>query len=227
MNVEEYDQYAKTDLGLNSAISSRGNLQVIKGLLFFSLNSKMNPILEVGPGIGTITKTLLENCNDEIYCYELDDFCIRELLKLKESNYLGAKKRLHLSSNICDFTGINFSAIIIDGPIDKNDLIKIVQKSSELKFVAVENYRLLQRVWLAKALYKGKFRQQFVEIMHDNRLTTSVFITNNQVNAGKLHIIFDYTLTFTRILPKLILHTYLSKGRILLMDKLPKPQVNK
>ena len=214
MDAKQYKQYSETELGKISQISSLGNLNITKGLLLFSLFQKNHPILEVGSGIGTITKTLLENSKNKIYCYELDDFCIRKLLKLKESNYLGAKKRLHLTSNLIDFAEINFSAIIIDGPINKNDLLKVVQKSSELKLVSVENCRLAQRMWVAKALYKGKFKQQFVEVLHNNRPTTSIFFTNKQTSGGKFHIIFDYILALMRISPKLILYIYKQRGYI-------------
>ena len=219
MDPKQYYKYSKTKLGQVSAISSLGNLQVIRGLAQFRLTKDTNPILEVGSGIGTITKELLENFNNEIFCYELDDFCFRKLLELKKSNFLHSERRLHLTSSLIDYSEINFSAIVIDGPISKSDLIKIVNKSSELKFVAVENYRLLQRVWVTKALYKGKFRQQFVEILHNNRPSTSVFFTNQQTSGGRFHIIFDFILVLLRIYPKLILHTYLSKGHILFMGK--------
>jgi hypothetical protein len=126
---------------------------------------------------------------------------------------------MQVSSNIDDFNGVNFSQIIIDGPISKKQLRKIVQNSTDLKLVAIENYRLLQRVWVAKALYKGKFRQQFVEILHNDKPSAAVFFTNKQSQTAYFHILSDFILVLLRLLPKLILHIFLSKGAVLLLGK--------
>jgi hypothetical protein len=88
-----------------------------------------------------------------------------------------------------------------------------------LKLVVIENYRLLQWVWVAKVLYKGKFRQQFVEILHNDKPSAAVFFTNKQSQTAYFHILFDFILVLLRLLPKLILHTYLSKGAVLLLGK--------
>ena len=82
-----------------------------------------------------------------------------------------------------------------------------------------ENYRLAQRVLIAKALYKSGFRQQVVEIYHNNRISSSVFFVSRQVYDEKTHILFDYILVLIRILPKLVLHIFLSKGSTLWIGK--------
>jgi hypothetical protein len=208
-----------TKLNRVSAISSFGFLRVIKGFTFFELMASEKPILEVGSGIGTITRVLLDNCSNKIFCYELNSFCREKLIAIKNRNYKNAKHRMQVSSNIDDFNGVNFSQIIIDGPISKKQLRKIVQNSTDLKLVAIENYRLLQRVWVAKALYKGKFRQQFVEILHNDKPSAAVFFTNKQSQTAYFHILSDFILVLLRLLPKLILHIFLSKGAVLLLGK--------
>ena len=115
--------------------------------------------------------------------------------------------------------GINFIQIILDGPISNDQLRKVIHNSKDLKLVVIENYRLLQRVWVAKALYKGKFRQQFVEIFYNDKPRAAVFFTNKPSQTAYFHIIFDFVLVMLRLLPKLILHTYLSKGAVLLLGK--------
>ena len=208
-----------TKLGKVSAISSFGFLEVIKGFAFFNLIESKKPILEVGSGIGTITRVLLDNYSNKIYCYELNSFCREKLIAIKKRNYKNAKYRMQVTSNIDDLNGVNFSQIIIDGPISKRELRKVVQNSIDLKLVVIENYRLIQRVWVAKVLYKGKFRQQFVEILRNDKPIAAVFFTNKQSQTAYFHINFDFILVLLRLLPKLILHTYLSKGAILLLGK--------
>ena len=126
---------------------------------------------------------------------------------------------MRVTDNIDDVKEINFCQIIIDGPISKKQLRKVVSNSSDLKLVAIENYRLLQRVWVAKALYKGKFRQQFIEILHNDKSIAAVFFTNKQFQSAHFHIVFDFILVMLRLLPKLILHACLSKGAVLQLGK--------
>jgi len=219
MNKRNYARMYSTKLNKVSAISSFGFLEVIKGFTFFDLIASKKPILEVGSGIGTITRVLLDNCSNKIYCYELNSFCRGKLIAIKNRNYKNAKHRMQVTSNIDDLNGVNFSQIIIDGPISNKQLRKVVQNSTDLKLVVIENYRLLQRVWVAKVLYKGKFRQQFVEILHNDKPSAAVFFTNKQSQTAYFHILFDFIFVLLRLLPKLILHTYLSKGAVLLIGK--------
>jgi hypothetical protein len=103
---------------------------------------------------------------------------------------------------------VNFSAIFIDGPISANQLNKVVNMSPDLKFVAIENYRLLQRVHVAKALYKNRFRQQMIEIYHDNKIISSVFLTIKQIESKRNRELLDFMLVLFRIFPKCILHSF-------------------
>lgn len=188
-------------------------------MIYFDLAASDKPILEVGSGIGTITKVLLKNSSNKIYCYELNSFCREKLMLIKKQNGNDAKNRIYITDNITTLKKINFYKIIIDGPISKKHLRNIVSNSPDLKIVVIENYRLRQRVWVAKALYKNKFRQQFVEILHDDRPSAAIFFTNRNARPLRFHIIFDFNITLLRLLPKLILHIYLSKGKILLLGK--------
>ena len=62
MNKKNYERMSRTKVSRVSAISSFEFLQVIKGFTLFDLIANKKPILEVGSGIGTITKVLLDNC---------------------------------------------------------------------------------------------------------------------------------------------------------------------
>jgi phospholipid N-methyltransferase len=211
----------KSKINRVSAIAGFSSLSIIKGLSFFSLIPSKKPILEIGAGIGTVTKVLLENYTGDVYAHELNDFCFSKLEKIRKSDYKQSKKRLHLTSNLDDFTGIDFCVIVIDGPISKKHLCSIVQNSSELKLVIIDNYRLLQRVWVAKALRKAKFRQQFIEILVNEKPSAAVFFTFKQTKELRIHTIIDYVLVFLRIFPKLARHIYSSKGRVLTLgDKI-------
>jgi hypothetical protein len=218
MDKYKYKKMYGSKLSKASAISSFEFLQVIKGLTFFDLTLNRKPILEVGSGIGTITKVLLDNSYNQIYCYELNGFCRKKLMDIKK-NYSNANNRMQVTGNIDDLNNINFCQIIIDGPISLKQLRKVVSNSTDLKLVVIENYRLLQRIWVAMALYNGKFKQQFVEILHNDKSSAAIFFTNKQSRVAHFHIIFDFFLVMLRLLPKLILHTYLSKGAVLLLGK--------
>ena len=118
---------SRTKVSRVSAISSFEFLQVIKGFTLFDLIANKNPILEVGSGIGTITKVLLDNCSNKIYCYELNSFCRGKLMDIKK-NYRNASHRIYVTGNIDDYMEINFIQIILDGPISNDQLRKVIQK---------------------------------------------------------------------------------------------------
>ena len=215
MNYQNFKKLENSQLGKASAISSFGNLQVIKGLSFFCPHSKKDsPILEVGGGIGTITKVLLENFENDIYCYETNDFCLKKLNVLKrKSNIVG---RLEVISDLSNYLQDEFYAIVIDGPIKKKELDNIIKNSKELRFIVVENYRLLQRLLVSIALFKSMYRQQYVEIRHNFKPSSTIFfIENANLKNVNFHIVYDFLFSFFKILPKLVLHSFLSKGKIL------------
>ena len=224
MAKEIYDTVFRTHLGKVSAISKLGNLQVLQGLSYFFPTSAKTathqPILEVGAGIGTITRILLQSYRNEVYCYELDQFCLGELRMLKKNHAKKYSKRLHVISNLDKCDAINFFAIIIDGPISKKELSKIIKSSNNLKFIVIENYRLLQRFWVTKLLYKAKFRQQYVEIRHSFKPTATIFFVEKDCNKKlALHSFLDFANIVSRIFPKLVLHSWQSKGKILKIGK--------
>jgi phospholipid N-methyltransferase len=221
---EIYDTVFKTHLGKVSAISKLGNLQVLQGLsYFFPTNIKAvrnQPILEVGAGIGTITRILLQSYKNDVYCYELDQFCLNELRILKKNYAKKHSKRLHVISNLDKCNAIDFFAIIIDGPISKKELSKIIKSSNNLKFIAIENYRLLQRFWVTKLLYKAQFRQQYIEIRHDFKPTATIFFVEKDYDKKlALHLFLDFANVVSKIFPKLVLHSWQSKGKILKIGK--------
>ena len=210
MNSTDYNRLFRSEINKVSSIAGFGCLSVIKGLSFFISNKQ--PILEIGAGIGTITKTLLENYKGKLYCHELNAFCTSELEKIKKSNYKKAKSRVLITSDIDEFIGVNFSLIVIDGPMSERKILSIIQNSSELKIIVIENYRLRQRIWVAKSLRKAKFRQQLVEVTHNEKLSASVFFVFKQNNDLFMHIVIDFFLVYLRIFPKFVLHLYTNLG---------------
>ena len=219
MDLESFKALENSPLGQSSAISSFGNLQLIKGLSFFYNDTETNhPILEIGGGIGTITKTLLENYQCDIYCYEMNEFCLKMLAELQ--NQGNNSERLNVSSDLSEWLEINFSAVIIDGPISRKQMRGIINKSSELKFILVENYRLLSRLHISIELFKSRYRQQYLEVRHNFKPVAAVFFVEKTSNSAiSVHRCVDVLFTFLRIFPKLVLHIFLSRGKILKVGK--------
>ena len=86
--LKKYNISANKKLGQNFLIDD----EVIDGIINASNVNKNDLVIEIGPGLGTLTKRLLEN-SGKVICIELDKKMIKTLLRLiKPNGFLVAYK---------------------------------------------------------------------------------------------------------------------------------------
>lgn len=190
-----------------------------------SMSIGQNPILEIGAGVGTLTRLLLKVFENPIVCFELDDYCIQKLEEFKESlcpqlgGRLAITKNLrNLDSEMCATHSIanGYYGLVIDGPILGRDLLDSIRRSKNLRFVFVERYRLIQRAQVALFLFRCGFQQQYFETRHNSRTTGAFFVVDISTNgffSQKIRAFVDFFITCLRLYPKLAKNLYQSKGR--------------
>lgn len=211
--------YAKTinsKIGRRSAISSSNFLNLLQGFswIFPEAQRKNHKILEIGAGIGTCTRILIKCYKCDVVCYELNDFCLLELDKIRSK--LLRRNRLLITNDVKKFKELNFFSIIIDGPIKNFDLFTLIKNSSNLKFILIENYRLYTRLLVGIYLKKNGFRQQYIEFRIDQKPIGAIFLVEKpKLRTQRLHMRIDFFLTICKILPRLVTDSLVSRGRIL------------
>jgi phospholipid N-methyltransferase len=214
--------------GKISAIADLASLEVIEGLSYFypKKDKEFNTaILEVGSGIGTVTRLLLKVYNSNIVCYEVNDFCLSQLWELKEKSPRKIRDRMIITSNLLEtyqeLAGKGFSFIFIDGPIRKSDLALAIKNSKELQFIFVQGWRLIQRLQISFLLFRNKQNQQYVEIRHENRVTCAIFFVNNLqgMNRKVVRSFLSFISTNVSLLPKIAVNIIQSRGRNLWIGK--------
>ncbi len=104
--------------------------------------TRPDSILEIGSGIGTITNLLIKALPDsDIFCYELNSFCLKQLKKNVNSHNIIILNKLTQLQKIDHH--IDF--IIIDEIIDKRTTFELI-KQTRPKSVFIEGHRRRQRL---------------------------------------------------------------------------------
>jgi hypothetical protein len=213
-----YETVLNSPCGKVSSIADQGSLEVIEGLghFFPRSESRLSLVLEIGGGIGTITRLLLEVFESDIVCLETNEFCLGELRKLKMQLLKEKQNRLHIVSEFGMISTLfqsqssqidrNFLAIFIDGPISYKELSMAIEKSTELKFVFVQGWRLWQRFQVSTLLLRSRFHQQYIEIRHDEKVTSAIFFTTgtSQMKFRFFRSFLAFITTLIPLVPKLV-----------------------
>lgn len=242
---EIYKEIINTPIGRISSIADLGSLEVIEGLSFFFPRAELDQIksntwiLEIGSGIGTITRLLLKNYRSDIVCYEVNDFCLKTLRQLKSNLNRTLKSRMQIYSNLDFLNGqnqiqknhdvANLFAIFCDGPISRRDLKAAIINSVNLHIVFVQGWRLFQRWEIARLINCAKKRQSYVEIKHKGSVTCAIFFVTNQqgVRFPSIRAFIDLMVISMQLLPKMIKNMILSKGESIKVGRFSEDKVKR
>jgi hypothetical protein len=81
-----------------------------------------------------------------------------------------------------------------------------IEKSTELKFVFVQGWRLWQRFQVSTLLLRSRFHQQYIEIRHDEKVTSAIFFTTgtSQMKFRFFRSFLAFITTLIPLVPKLV-----------------------
>jgi hypothetical protein len=107
-------------------------------------------ILEIGSGIGTITKLLVQKMpNSVIYCYEINEWCLEQLKKNINSKNITVLKS---ESELISIRG-KIEFLIIDDWLNKQTTFDLILQTKP-ESVFIEGHRRWQRLYVMQA-YKN------------------------------------------------------------------------
>jgi len=176
----------------SSAIAKLEALELIQ--VFLELRrSSHEPILEVGGGLGTITKMLLRLTKSPIVSLEYQEECIRKLQKLEKMS----GGRLKVVDSIPE---VAFEVIIVDGPYKPREMRSAINASRGLlRWIAFEGGRTESRVQISHFLFLEGYRQMSVEFRSQNyRPALTIFFVDWNQRSTPVQITLDYLLNNIR-----------------------------
>ena len=168
--MKKYGIKANKDLGQNFLI----NNEVVENIIKSSDVSKEDLIIEIGPGLGTLTKRLLENAG-KVICIELD----KKMIKI-------------LNDRFGDYS--NFE--IINDDVLKVDLNKIIKENlnnniKKAKIVANLPYYITTPIIMK--LLEDKLDIDSIVVMIQKEVAERLIDTPGGKNTGAItHTIFYY-----------------------------------
>lgn len=176
--MKKYDIKANKSLGQNFLI----NQEVIDEIINSSNISESDLVIEIGPGLGTLTKFLLEKAN-KVICIELDNKMIKIL-----------NDRFNLYNNI----------EIINNDIlktDLNDIIKKEESNSKIKNVkVVANLPYYITTPIIMKLLEDKLDIDSITVMIQKEVADRLIEVPGGKNTGAITYAVYYYCTSEKIL---------------------------
>jgi hypothetical protein len=126
---------------------------------------EISNVLEIGRGLGTLTKFMGSNYDLEIYSLESNDYC---RTKSKENLIGVACFDFKSIQDIQDSILESIDLVVIDGPISKSDF-KLVVDSTRIRIYFFENHQLISKIRIILAVFSKGRACRYVEIFpfHD------------------------------------------------------------
>lgn len=165
--MKKYNIYANKKLGQNFLIDEN----VVNTIIDKSDISKNDLIIEIGPGLGVLTKKLLENVK-KVICIELDNKMIEVL-----------KDRFSLYNNL----------EIINADILKVDITKLIGGYENVKVIANLPYYITTPIIMK--LLEEELNIKTVTVMVQKEVAERLVSSTGESNAGAItHTIRYYTI---------------------------------
>lgn len=166
--MKKYGIYASKNLGQNFLIDNN----IVEEIIEKADISKEDLIIEIGPGLGTLTKHLLQKAG-KVICIELDSRMVT-ILKERFLNYT------------------NFQLIYED--VLKVDLLKLIQENKNLKAKVVANLPYYITTPIIMKLLEEKLPLETITVMVQKEVADRLTAIPGQKNTGAItYTIYYYT----------------------------------
>jgi len=144
--VEEIHSEFALQLG-SEQIAQKAGLRLLGKLV---TENELNRIIEIGSGIGTISKFILRLPNPEqkkVFCFEVNGWCQERLqTNLQDENYV----LLSTTSELLQIKDA-IDLVIVDDFIDQADTLELL-RNTKPREVFIEGHRRKQRLYFLKGM---------------------------------------------------------------------------
>ncbi len=193
--LEKYNLNAKKGFGQNFLVDDN----ILKKIAY-SLNDKgYNGVIEVGPGLGSLTRYLVESY-DKVLCYEIDtdmievlnDTITSEKLTIKEGDFLKSNVskdiKEYFDSDVCLIANLPY---YITSPI----LLKLLEEVREIKDIVIMIQKEVAERFVARPNTKdynalSVLIQYFTKAEKLFDVSPTAFVPAPKVSSSVIHLCY-------------------------------------
>ncbi len=168
----------------------------INTILFLLREHAPRDILELGAGIGTITETILANCEGRLTSVENNPWCITQL----QNNVVGSRSFTLKSDYEGLSSGTNSDFICIDVNNGIFNVETLIKNSPYLKTVFIEGHHLAHRLNISKMLLRTKRIQKLFDIREKRgKKGCAFFVILEDRSIANWRSSFSFVITFSSL----------------------------
>ena len=164
--------------------------------LFLLREKAPREILELGAGIGTITETILANCESRLTSVENNPWCRAQLQK----NIAGFRSFTLINEYESLNSETNSDFIIVDVNNGIFNVETLIKNSPHLKTVFIEGHHLAHRINISKMLLRTKRIQKLFDVREKRgKKGCAFFVILEDRSIAKWRSSFSFLITFSSL----------------------------
>jgi hypothetical protein len=203
-DIRSYLKFSRDEFAakpLSAGIATLPSLIVLNGIL---QTYEVKEVLEIGRGLGTITKLMGKNFDLNIYSIESNLYCIESsALYLKGINYSPFRSIIEVPTKILR----KIDLVIIDGPVSRAEF-KFLFLGDGIRIFFFENHQIVSKARVLTYLFFHRRASRYVEIYPDHNFEGPSYIVSQPVWSSLTNFLNYLSLGIT-LIPRLTRHAFL------------------
>ena len=196
----------------SQGIATLPSLIVLDGILN---TYQITNVLEIGRGLGTLTKFMGQNFKLNIFSVEPDAYCIDESARnCAGVKYQHCNQLNHIGNSILK----DLDLVVIDGPISKSQF-KLIFESDKIRLYFFENHQIVTKMRVLLYLFFHGRHSRYVEIFPFHNFEGPSYIVSLP-RWSNFSFATNYVALFLQLVPRIVKHCHfkLSKRQNPLTD---------
>lgn len=183
---------------LSSGIATLPSLIVLDSIL---KTYQISNVLEIGRGLGTLTKFIGEELDCVIHSVESNQYCINQ----SAFNCAGVEYLPYLGvSHIATESLHDIDLVVIDGPISRHEF-PLLFLGDKVRIYFFENHQLVTKVRVLFHLFLQRRQARYVEVFPDHNFEGPSYVVSLPI-MSKTSFLIGNTLSFVIMSPRLLRH---------------------
>ncbi len=199
LELEEFrNEFAQKPL--SSGIATLPSLLVLDSIL---RTYEIKNVLEIGRGLGTLTKFIGQNFNVNIYSVESDSYCIKEsALNCTGISYSHFREIHEIDFSILE----SLDLVVIDGPIPRSSFRSLFN-SNKNRIFFFENHQLVTKIRVLSFLFSRGRHSRYVEMFPFHNFEGPSYVVSLP-RWSLLSLFSNYISLWILLAPRFIKHCF-------------------
>ncbi len=192
------DEFASKPL--SAGIATLPSLIVLNGIL---QTYEIKEVLEIGRGLGTITKFMGKDFDLNIYSVETNLYCIEHsAINLKEIIYSPVQRIMEVPTNVLQ----KIDLVVIDGPVSRDEF-DFLFLGDGIRVYFFENHQIVSKARVLTYLFFHRRHSRYVEIYPDHNFEGPSYVVSLPIWSSLTYFLNYLSLCIT-LVPRLTRHAF-------------------